>query len=183
LRLRKKSGVQLVRWALSSAAYMWFRAALGVGLFGVVTIACGGGEGSSSTYREPGSDVNATEPTAPANGSSGEPAQGPVQDEPGPTGQTSVLSASPTCAPIGSRVVLKLGMTRDNRSVDCYDVDKVSVVFAPGKHAKISVMGPMSDGFCAIDVEVPKGAESGTIHVEVGKDAFETDAAFPVPCP
>ena len=95
----------------------------------------------------------------------------------------SLVSATPSCAPIGSRVVLKLGMTFDHRAVDCYDVDAVQVVFAPEKHAKITVMGPMSDGFCAIDVEVPKGAESGKIRVDVGRDAFETDATFPIPCP
>ena len=164
---------------------MWLRAALGVGLsgfFGIATVACGGGGGSTSAHREPQTDTNATEPTAPANGPSDEAAQPPAQEEQG-TAETSVLSASPSCAPVGSRVVLKLGMTRDNRSVDCYDVDRVQVVFAPNKLAKVTVMGPMSDGFCAIDVEVPKGAESGAIQVDVGKDRFESEASFPVPCP
>lgn len=177
--------MRLVRWALSSPAYMWLRAALGVGLpgfFGVLAVACGGDGAPPSTYREPTTEKNATEPSAPGNGSSGENAQEPAQGEPRAT-ETSSATASPTCAPVGSRVVLKLGMTRDHRSVDCYDADRAHVVFAPNKEAKITVMGPMSDGFCAIDVEVPKGAESGPIRIEIGKDAFATEAAFPVPCP
>lgn len=164
---------------------MWLRAALGVGLsgfFGVLTVACGGGDVTPSTYQEPATEKNATEPSAPASGSSSENAQEPAQGEPR-AAETSVASASPSCAPVGSRVVLKLGMTRDNQSVDCFDTDRVQVVFAPSKEAKVTVMGPMSDGFCAIDVEVPKGAESGPIRIEVGKDAFVTEAAFPVPCP
>ena len=178
--------MRLVRWALSSPAYMWLRAALGVGLsgfFGVVTVACGGGGGGPSTSREAQTDENATEPAGSdsTHPSSDDGTKEPAQEEPG-SSETSLASASPTCAPIGSRVVLKLGMTRDNRSVDCYDVDRVQVFFAPSKLAKVTVMGPMSDGFCAIDVEVPKGAESGAIRVEVGKDTFATDS-FPVPCP
>jgi hypothetical protein len=161
---------------------MWPRTALGVGLFAMVMIACGGGGGSPSTSREPATDQSPTEPSAPTTGSSDEPAQEPAQEEPA-SKETSLLSASPACAPVGSRVVLKLGMTRDQRSVDCYDVDDVRVVFAPDKEAKITVIGPMSDGFCAIDVEVPKGAESGKIRVDVGTDAFESEATFPVPCP
>jgi hypothetical protein len=132
-----------------------------------------------SQGQEPATDTNATspDPEASPTGSTTEP------KEETPASEPSILTASPTCAPIGSRVVLKLGMTRDQRSVDCYDVDAVRVSFAPQKPAKITVMGPMSDGFCAIDVEVPKGAESGKISVAIGTDAFETESVFPVPCP
>jgi hypothetical protein len=161
---------------------MWLRAALGVGLPGMLMIACGGGGESPSAHREPATDQSATEPSGEAAGSSSEPAQEPAEEEPGAR-ETSLVSASPACAPVGSRVVLKLGMTRDQRSVDCYDVNSVQVVFTPEKHAKVTVMGPMSDGFCAIDVEVPKGAESGAIRVEIGRDTFATEASFPVPCP
>lgn len=183
MRLRKKSRVRLVRWALSSPAYMWLRAVLCAGTTGMLMIACGGDGGAPSTYQDPTTEKSATEPPSPSASTPGEAAQDPAQDEaPRPT-ETSVLTATPSCAPVGSRVVLKLGMTRDQRSIDCYDVDGVRVVFAPEKHAKITVMGPMSDGFCAIDVEVPKGAETGKIRVDVGTDAFESEASFPVPCP
>lgn len=162
---------------------MWLRTTLGVGFSGMVMVACGGGGGAPSTYQDPAIEQNPTEPAAEANGSSGATEQPPArEEEPGST-ETSIASASPACAPVGSRVVLKLGMTRDNRSVDCYDVDRVQVVFAPNKQAKVTVMGPMSDGFCAIDTEVPKGAESGTIRIEIGKDSFVTESAFRVPCP
>ena len=161
---------------------MWLRGAFGVGSSVVLLIACGGDGSTPAPAPTPTSE---TSPTDPAVGTP--PAEEPVQDPPkqeeqGPT-QMSVVSASPSCAPIGSRVVLKLGMTFDRRSVDCYDVDAVQVVFAPDKQAKITVMGPMSDGFCAIDVEVPKGAESGKVRVDVGRDVFETDSTFPIPCP
>jgi hypothetical protein len=163
---------------------MGLRTALGAGLTVVVLVACGGGGGSPSPAQTeaPATESNPTEPEAAAPESSEEPGAGPKSDEHGAK-QISVVSASPSCAPVGSRVVLKLGTTYDKRSVDCYDVDAVGVVFAPEKAAKVTVMGPMSDGFCAIDVEVPKGAESGKIRVEIGADTFETDTVFPVPCP
>jgi hypothetical protein len=163
---------------------MWPRAAsiAGLSVFGLV--ACGGDGGSPSppAGRETMSAVNPTEPAAgdpSASSSEGEANQEPTKGrkEPAP------LTASPACAPVGSRVVLKLGLTSDRESVDCYDVHRVRVVFTPDREAKVTVMGPMSDGFCAIDVEVPKEAESGKVRVEIGDDAFETSAAFPVPCP
>jgi hypothetical protein len=162
---------------------MWLRTTLGVGLSVVVLIACGGDGGSpSQTQQAPSTASNATEPPVETPAGEQPASEPPKEEETGPK-QTSVVTASPSCAPVGSRVVLKLGMTFDHRSVDCYDVDAVQVVFAPEKHAKVTVMGPMSDGFCAIDVEVPKGAESGPIRVDVGSDTFRTDATFPVPCP
>lgn len=178
--------MRFVRWALSSPAYMWLRGALSVGCFVILCslgVACGGEGGVPSQSRESqppaATDTNATSPDPAPSAPTTEP---PKEESP-PAGEASVLTASPACAPIGSRVVLKLGMTRDHRSVDCYDVDVVVVSFAPQKLAKVTVMGPMSDGFCAIDVEVPKGAESGKITVAIGADTFETEAAFPVPCP
>lgn len=163
---------------------MWLQTTLGVGMSAVALIACGGDGGSPSQTQLPSNASNATEPPVetPATDEPATDSRGAKEEDKGPK-QTAPASASPSCATEGSRVVLKLGMTFDQRSVECYDVDAVQVVFAPGKHAKITVMGPMSDGFCAIDVEVPKGAESGPIRVDVGSDSFRTDATFPVPCP
>ena len=135
-----------VRWALSSPAYMWLRGAFGVGSSVVVLMACGGDAAMPAPAPAPTSETNPTDPQVGTPDPAEQPPQDPPkQDEQGPA-QMSVVSASPSCAPIGSRVVLKLGMTFDSRSVDCYDVDAVQVVFAPEKHAKITVMGPMSDG-------------------------------------
>lgn len=154
----------------------------------ILLVACGGDGGprSPAQGQETATETNATEPvggTGTGTGTGPGATDGPANEEGKGPRPPAVMTASPACAPVGSRVVLKLGRTSDQRSVECYDVDDVLVQFAPGKDAKITVMGPMSDGYCAIDVEVPKGAESGKIRVSVGDEAFETESAFPVPCP
>jgi hypothetical protein len=169
---------------------MWLSGSVGLGWSVILSfacvafgVACGGEEGAPSQNPSPVTDESPTEAVTGSPGPAEAPAQEPPQEEETGPKPASVVSASPACAPVGSRVVLKLGMTFDHRSVDCYDVDRVQVVFAPEKHAKITVMGPMSDGFCAVDVEVPKGAETGPIRVDIGRDTFATEATFPVPCP
>jgi hypothetical protein len=44
-------------------------------------------------------------------------------------------------------------------------------------------MGPTSDGYCALDVEVPEKAESGKVSVSIGNDDFVSDVVFGIPCP
>lgn len=161
---------------------MGSRAALVVGLSGIFVVACGGGGGAPSTYQDPASDQNATEPAPPVKGTAAGPDPAPGAEEDQGAKIPAALDATPSCAPIGGRVVLKLGWTSDRRTVACHDAREANVVFAPDKNAKITAMGPMSDGFCAIDVEVPKGAESGKVRAEVGDDVFESTVVFAVPC-
>lgn len=155
------------------------RAAFVVGI-GVLLVACGGsggGGGGSSTHEEPGTDTNATTPVE--GGENGTPA---AQDQ-APADPPSTLRLAPACGTPGYRVVLTLGLTRDHRVPSCFQVDDARVEFAPNKPAKVTLMGPTSDGFCSLDVEIPKGAESGKVKVSIGKDAFESDVAFGIPCP
>lgn len=159
---------------------MWPRAALAAGLSAILLVACGGDGGAPST--EASQPATATNATEPVSGTEATPDSSSDPSGRGPK-PPAFMTASPSCAPVGSRVVLKLGRTSDQRSIDCYDADATHVEFAPGKDAKITAMGPMSDGYCAIDVQVPKGAESGKIKVSLGDDLFETESVFPVPCP
>ena len=161
---------------------MGSRAAFVVYLSGIYLVACGGGSGAPSTYQDPVRDQNATEPSPPVKDTASGPDPAPGAEEDPSAKVPAALDATPSCAPIGGRVVLKLGWTSDRRTVACHDARDTSVVFAPDKNAKITAIGPMSDGFCAIDVEVPEGAESGKVRAEVGDDVFESTIVFAVPC-
>lgn len=66
---------------------------------------------------------------------------------------------------------------------NCFEVDVARVRFAPDEDARITVMGATSDGYCALDVEVPEGAVSGKVNVAIGEDEFESDVVFGLPCP
>lgn len=163
---------------------MGARAAFVVGSLGGLLIACGGGGAvGGSTYGEPVAEKSATEPAAssdsPAN-SGRTPAPAEEQEAEGPP---AAMKLAPACGNPGLRVVLTLGLTNDHRVPSCFDAQQANVTFAPNKPGKITAMGPMADGFCALDVEIPKGAESGKVQVQIGKDVFESDVVFGVPCP
>lgn len=156
---------------------------LGMACFAcLATAACGGsgGGGGSSTHEEPGTDTNATTPAETPKGD--EAATAPASGDE-PSGPAAPLTLAPACGTPGYRVVLKLGLTSDHRVPSCFDVDAARVTFAPNKPAQVTLMGPSSDGFCALDVEIPKGAETGKVQVAIGRDAFESDVAFGIPCP
>jgi hypothetical protein len=107
----------------------------------------------------------------------------PTTPDPVPSGDTRApLTAAPACAAPGSRVVLRLGWTSDRRIPSCLRLEDFRVRFG-GEKAVITRAGLTSEGFCALDVVVPKSASSGPVRVLTEEDTYETDAEFPVPCP
>lgn len=113
-----------------------------------------------------------TSPTTPA------PAEGAADDEPAPP---APLVAAPGCGKPGARVLLRLGVTRDGRAPACFRVEDFAVRFG-AKPARVWQIGPTDEGYCALDVLVPEEAESGTVVVQAGRDAFESPSPFRVPC-
>jgi hypothetical protein len=130
----------------------------------VVTGCSGGPEGASEIESD-------TSPALPAEDTAEAPEVAPAP-----------LTASPACGAPGTRVVLRLGLTSDGRVPECMRIDDFAVLFSRSQPTPVAVAGPTSDGYCALDVNVPKGAESGPITVAVGGAIFESTSAFEVHC-
>jgi hypothetical protein len=161
---------------------MAMRVSFVVGTLGILLFACGGGGGTPDTQPDPRSETAPTSPSAGQQPAAPSPSPDQGQEATKPAAP-STLSASPTCGTKGNRIVLKLGLTRDHRVPDCYRAEDAEVEFTPSVRARVTLMGPTSDGYCALDVEVPEKAESGTVTVDIGKDEFESDVVFGIPCP
>ena len=113
------------------------------------------------------------DPNAPA-GTTPAPIDAPVSH--------ATLAMSPACGAVGERVMLRLDWTADRRVPDCLRAEDFQVRFGP-KPASITKLGKMNEGWCALDVLVPKGAASAVVTVTVGHDVYESPTAFATPCP
>lgn len=119
-------------------------------------------------------DTSPTAPPAASNASN----QEQQQDAPG----RSSLAFSPACGKKGVRVVLRLGLTHEGHAPSCVRPTDFEVRFANAPPARITQIGPTSDGYCALDVLVPEEAASGPVMVNAPSDVFESTADFHVPC-
>jgi hypothetical protein len=142
------------------------------GAFGALAFGCSSEPGGP---REPETVVSPTtpaEPSAPAAGS--DTGEAPAAH--------ATLAMSPSCGAPGTRVVLRLDWTSDKRVPDCVRAEEFDVRFG-SKVARITELGKMNEGWCALDVLVPKGASSTTVTVSVGHDVFDSTTTFASPCP
>ncbi len=135
--------------------------------------------GCSSDPKEPVIPETATSPTTPADPAP--PADPSAKPDETPLAH-STLSTSPSCGAVGERVMLRLDWTADMRVPDCLLAEDYEVRFG-SKPARITKLGKMNEGWCSLDVLVPKGAQSATVTVKVGHDVFESPTAFASPCP
>ena len=94
----------------------------------------------------------------------------------------ATLAMAPACGAEGDRVMLRLDWTADKRVPDCLLAEQFEVRFG-SKLARITKLGKMNEGWCALDVLVPKGAESAVVTVAVDHDVYEGPTAFAMPCP
>ncbi len=110
------------------------------------------------------------------------PVQAVEPTDPVPPGDTHApLTASPSCASPGSRVVLRLGKTSDGRIPSCLRLEDFRVRFGQIKTV-ITAVGLNAEGYCALDVIVPENATTGTARVLTEQDTYETTDVFPIPC-
>ena len=150
-------------------------------LIASAVLACGslslGCSGESGTPHPPETVVSSTTPT-PAEPSTPADPESPAGDAPL---ARSTLSMSPACGAEGSRVMLRLDWTSDKRVPDCLLAEEFDVRFG-SKAARITKLGKMNEGWCALDVLVPKGAASAAITVKVDHDVYESPTSFASPC-
>ena len=147
----------------------------------VVVVACVslsvGCSSEPGTSHEPETIVS---PTTPAPADPSNPA-GPGAPASEPSFAHSTLAMSPTCGAEGSRVMLRLDWTSDKRVPDCLLAEEFDVRFG-SKPARITKLGKMNEGWCALDVLVPKGAASGAVTVSIGHDVYDSPTSFASPC-
>ncbi len=131
---------------------------------------------------EPGAPVvpaTTTSPTTPADpAASGNADATPISADV----VHATLAMAPACGAAGDRVMLRLGWSADKRVPDCLLAEQFEVRFG-STPARITKLGKMNEGWCALDVLVPKGAESAVVTVAIGHDVYEGPTAFAMPCP
>jgi hypothetical protein len=136
-----------------------------------------GALGCSSEAGTPPAPETVVSPTTPAPADP----EGPDTSATDATLAHSTLAMSPACGAEGTRVMLRLDWTSDKRVPDCLLAEKFDVRFG-SKAARITKLGKMNEGWCALDVLVPKGAASAEITVTVDHDVYESPTSFASPC-
>jgi hypothetical protein len=151
-----------------------------VGLALWALVACSNGDDAPA----PGPLTPASEssPTDPATGSESEGAGAAEGTAAAAAPAAAALAPSPGCGSPGEHVLLKLGVDASGRAPACFRPGDFDVRFAPAIPADVTMIGPTDDGYCAVDVLVPKGAQTGAVKVTAGDGLFESPGAFHVPC-